>query len=279
MHAQGRVALITGAGSGIGREIARQLAKDHWQIGAIDVDEGDLGLLAEQLRRGGSNCRWAVADVTDAEALHRGIAALTHALGAVDLAIACAGVADETPGWHMETTAINKVIGINLIGVSNMLASVIPDMIRRRQGHVVAVSSMASYRGLPTQMAYCASKAGVNAFMESLRLDVKDCRIDVTTVCPGWTRTTQTQDYQASHLLSVEDTARQILWAIRRKKRFHAFPWHTVWQLRLLTLLPRQMQDWLLCQRLQKVRQTDFDASCNEVNRPSVTEKNASLDR
>ena len=128
-------------------------------------------------------------------------------LGPIDLLVACAGVAGETPAVGMNPAAISRIIAVNLVGVSNTIAAVLPGMLARRRGHVAAISSLASFRGLPGQMGYCASKAGLNALMQSLGLDVRRSGIHVTTVCPGHTRTPQaTCMYKDEHLWPVEAT-------------------------------------------------------------------------
>ena len=155
----------------------------------------------------------------------------------------------------MDADEIATEIQVNLIGVSNALAAVVPPMIERRRGHVVAISSLGALQPLPRMMAYCASKAGLNALMESLRLEVAKYGINVTTVCPGWTRTPQTEGrYRLDDLMPVEASAAHILWAIRKRKRFYAYPWPIVWQLRLMKLLPRRWQDWILCRRMAELR-------------------------
>jgi short-subunit dehydrogenase len=134
------------------------------------------------------------------------------------------------------------------------VAAVLPGMLQRRRGHVVAISSLAALQGLPRQMGYCASKAGLNALMECLRLDVKDHGIMVTTICPGWTRTPLTEGkYAERELMSVDETTEEILYAVAKRKAFHAFPWYLVWELRLISLLPTRLRDWLLLHRMGKL--------------------------
>ena len=190
---------------------------------------------------------WEAADVTDVGSLNGAVEKIGGRLGPIDLLVACAGVAGETPAVGMNPAAISRIIAVNLVGVSNTIAAVLPGMLARRRGHVAAISSLASFRGLPGQMGYCASKAGLNALMQSLGLDVRRSGIHVTTVCPGHTRTPQTTcKYRDEHLWPVEATAREVLRAIDRKKRFHAFPWVAVRQLRCMRVLPEWLQGWLL---------------------------------
>ena len=114
-------------------------------------------------------------------------------------------------------------------------------MRQRRRGHLVALSSVASFRGIPLMGGYCASKAGVNALCESLRAELRPLGIDVTTICPAWIRTPMTKDLRVprADIMTLERAADIILDAIRRKKAFVAFPRRMVWRLRLFVLPAR----------------------------------------
>jgi short-subunit dehydrogenase len=249
------VALVTGAGSGMGWQVSRTLARRGWRIAGVDRNAAALQELARDLAREQRAFAWGVADVTEAAPLREVVDHLTGRLGPIDLLVASAGVAGETPAVGLQAAAVAHLIGVNLIGVSNTIAAVLPGMLARRRGHIVAVSSLASFRSLPAQMGYCASKAGLNALMQSLWLDVKGHGIVVTTVCPGHTRTPQaTGMYRDEYLMPAEQAAAEILKAIDRRKRFHAFPWLAVRQLRLLRVLPARLQEWLVARRLRKIR-------------------------
>jgi NAD(P)-dependent dehydrogenase (short-subunit alcohol dehydrogenase family) len=250
-----RGALVTGAGSGIGRQLVIELAGRGWYLTGLDHDREGLKALEHELARRGHDFAWRAADVTDVGGLKEAMAKIGDTLGPVDLLIAGAGVAGETPAVDMDPAAIARIITVNLIGVSNTISAVLPGMLARRRGHIVAISSLASFRGLPGQMGYCASKAGLNALMQSLGLDVRHLGIHVTTVCPGHTRTPQaTCMYKDEYLRPVEETVRQILKAIDRRKWFHAFPWIAVRQLRMMRVLPEWLQGWLLQRALGKMK-------------------------
>src|SRR5262249_39253247 len=149
---------------------------------------------------------------------------------------------------------IETIVRVNLIGVSNSVAAVLPGMIERRRGHLVGISSLASYRGLPRMAGYCASKAGLNALLDALRVELKPCGIAVTTICPGWVRTAMTAnvDIPMPGILEVDDAAHRIVEAIHRRRPFFAFPRPSARQVRFLGLLPSRASDWLLA-RLRTV--------------------------
>jgi NAD(P)-dependent dehydrogenase (short-subunit alcohol dehydrogenase family) len=240
-----QVVLITGAGSGLGRQLAVNLAAASARIAAVDLAEEPLAKLAVELP---DRLAWAVADVTDRVALEKAVAQLHERLGPADLLIASAGVGLETSALAFRAEDIETVVRVNLLGVANSIGAVLPGMLERRRGHLVGISSLASYRGLPRMAGYCASKAGLNALLDGVRAEVKPFGIAVTTICPGWIRTPMTAnlDIAQPHLLEVDDAARRIVTAIRRRRVFLAFPPASAWRCRLLGLVPSGFSDWLM---------------------------------
>jgi NAD(P)-dependent dehydrogenase (short-subunit alcohol dehydrogenase family) len=238
-----RVALITGAASGLGRGLALALAQQGWRIAALDCHEAGLETLAAELTpaRGAI----AVADVTDAAAHAVAVRNLEDQLGPTELLIASAGIGMETSAHTLKADDIARVINVNLLGVVNSVAAVLPGMLQRRRGHLVALSSVASFRGLPRMLAYCASKSGLNAFMEGIRTETRGHGIDVTTICPSWIKTPMTAALgdRLPDILELDDAVGRILWAIGKKRAFYAFPWQTAWRLNLLRWLPWTWQD------------------------------------
>src|SRR5262249_32035390 len=134
-------------------------------------------------------------------------------------------------------------------GVAYAIDAVLPDMLARGSGQIVALSSLAGCRGMPFSAAYCASKAALSNYLESLRPSLRRRGIAVTTVLPGFVRT----PLMASALvkppmpmMEPETAARHILRAIRRQRRVHAFPWDTSLVLGLLRWLPAWLYDWCM---------------------------------
>ena len=243
-----KVALITGAGQGIGRALAVELAGKGVAIAAVDIWADGLRSLAQEFTVQNRRIAWRVADVTDAPALAGKVAELEAELGPIDLLIANAGIGAETSALDFDPAVFARIIDVNLVGVANSLAAVLPGMLERKQGHVVAISSVASYRGLPRMLAYCASKSGVNAIMEGVRAEVKGRGVIATTICPAWIRTAMTEqiDLPMENLLEPAAAARLIVRAIERRLPFYAFPPKMVWRLRLLRWLPPTWGDRLI---------------------------------
>jgi NAD(P)-dependent dehydrogenase (short-subunit alcohol dehydrogenase family) len=249
-----RVALITGAASGIGRQLALSLADEGARIAALDRQGEALDHLAAELK--GKPVACAVADVTDLVAMRAAVPQLETQLGPTDLLIASAGIGIETPAETFRAEDFTAQIQVNLIGVINTLDAVLAGMCQRKSGHVAVLSSMASYRGMPHMGGYCASKAGVNSLLDALRVELRPHGIAVTTICPAWIRTPLTTPLGLpdKDMMEVEDAVRLILGALRARKPFLAFPAGMAWQARLLRHTPQPISDWLTRQWARKMK-------------------------
>jgi short-subunit dehydrogenase len=206
-----------------------------------------LAALAAQVP--GKSFASAVADVTDLPGLRGAVNQLSERLGPIDLLIANAGIGIETSATNFHAEDIEAIIRVNLIGVANSIDAVLPGMLARRRGHLAALSSLASYRGLPKMAGYCASKAGVNALLDGLRVELKAQGIAVTTICPGWIRTPMTEKIDLPpmpDLMELEDAVQRIITAIRKRRPFYAFPRSSAFKVRLLRWLPSRLSDWLV---------------------------------
>jgi NAD(P)-dependent dehydrogenase (short-subunit alcohol dehydrogenase family) len=248
-----QVALVTGAASGIGRQLSLFLARDGARVAAIDTQQEGLEKLATEVA--GGRLAWAAGDVTNRESLGNAVAQVVRQLGSVDLVIANAGIGFENSALSFRAEDFEAHIRVNLIGVANTIEAVLSGMIERRKGHLVAISSLASYRGTPKMLGYCASKSGVNALMEGLRAELIDYSIAVTTICPGWIRTPLTAqvELEPSMIMELPEAAERILGAIRERRPFYAFPPWLVRRVRLLKWLPAKWSDWLTLKSVPKV--------------------------
>jgi NAD(P)-dependent dehydrogenase (short-subunit alcohol dehydrogenase family) len=246
-----RVALITGAALGIGRQFALQLAEAGASVAAVDLDAAGLDKLADELQ--GKPVATAVADVTDRPALLQAVAGLEQKLGPTDLLFANAGIGRETT-LPFAAEGVEAQVRVNLIGVANSIEAVLAGMIDRKRGHIVGLSSLASYHGLPRMYGYCASKAGLTAMLDGLRVELKPHGVRVTTVCPGWIRTRLTEKFAVPlpNMLEVDDAVRRILAAVAADRTFYAFPQATLNEVRLLRWLPTSWADWLVERRMRK---------------------------
>lgn len=244
-----QVAVITGASSGIGWELAKVLAGEGCKVGLVARRRDRLDQLAAEIRRAGGTVAVAVADVGDREQALRAIDAVGSELGEVDLLVANAGVGMPTHLEPINHADIEQMIRVNLMGVIYSLEAVLPAMLRRGRGHVAAVSSAAAFKGLPGESAYCASKAGVNSYLEGLRIQLRGRGIRVTTICPGFVRTpmTEVMDAAMPWCLEADDAARRIVRALKRKRKLYTFPWQMAVFMRLIRYLP----DWVIARAMR----------------------------
>ncbi|HST41966.1 MAG TPA: SDR family oxidoreductase [Conexibacter sp.] len=181
MSTTAQVALVTGAGSGIGRATALELHARGLRIAALDRDAAALEALVAELP-GTLPC---VADVTDAESVARAVETATAARGAIDVLANVAGVGStqtvvDTPPEVWET-----VFAVNVRGIFNTCRAVLPGMIERGGGVVVNAASIAGMVGLRNRAAYCASKGAVIALTRAMAIDHVGQGIRVNCVCPG----------------------------------------------------------------------------------------------
>lgn len=241
-----KVILLTGASSGIGEGLALALSKKGATLGLVARRENELRDLAERCEQAGGTARAFPCDVTDASAIQRAAEDLRSEFGHIDILIANAGIGgNNTETRALQPDAVKKVIDINLLGAVNSIHAVLPDMLKRGSGHLVAVSSLAGIRGLPKSAAYSASKAGMTALFESVRLDVQHKGVDVTIIHPGFIKTPLTagRHNKMPFLMELNDAIPLFIRAIEKKKKFAAFPWQLAGIVRLGKVFPTWIYD------------------------------------
>jgi short-subunit dehydrogenase len=245
-----QVAIITGASSGIGWALAKALAAEGCKVGLVARRQEKLQALTDEIRRAGGTAASAAADVGDRLPTLAAIRGLAAELGPVDLLIANAGVGMPTRLDPMNVADIEEMFRVNTLGVIYTIEAVLPDMLRRGRGHIAAVSSLAAYKGMPGESAYCASKAAINTYLDGLRIHVRDRGIAVTTVCPGFVRTPMTavNHFHMPWLLEAEEAARRILRALHRRRKVYNFPWQTS----VLMKLTRWLPDWVMARSMRE---------------------------
>ena len=245
-----RRVLVTGASSGIGREMARQLAGRRWRVAVTGRREAELRETARAVEQAGGRCLVLVGSVTEPLAVNRHYASIKEQWGGLDWAILNAGVGDSVSARSLRAETYRKVFSTNVIGVVNWLEAVLPGMIEAESGTVAGISSLAGWRGLPGAGAYSASKAALGTLLESTRVDLRGTGVSVVTVCPGFIRNgsgSAEDDAGKPFLLDLEDGARRILAGIERKKRIVHFPWQLSYLMKYVVHnLPGSSYDWLM---------------------------------
>ncbi|HOB51852.1 MAG TPA: SDR family NAD(P)-dependent oxidoreductase [Acidobacteriota bacterium] len=235
------VAWITGASSGIGRELARRLHREGYRL-ALTARRADAleALRAELEGPAGDRVLALPADVTRTEELAAAYGELRARWGVPDLAVANAGVHQGGRGAQLDWPNCRRVLDTNLLGTVHTVALTAPDMAARGSGTVVGIASLAGYRGLPGTGAYCAGKAGLIAFLESIRFELEPRGVRVVVVNPGFVRTPMTDqnDFPMPFLIDAPAAAEAIWRGLRRGRREIAFPVPFAWLVKLMRIIP-----------------------------------------
>jgi len=256
MKLNDRVAVLTGAAGGIGRALCHLLGRQGARLILIDRDTAGLESLAQELAAAGVRAAAATVDVTRRDELRQAIHSLASHLGPVDLLVACAGITGVTLLDDFDVEMIEAILGVNFLGVAYAIDAVLPEMLRRRRGQIVGVSSLAGCRGMPFSAGYSASKAALLRYLEGLRPALGRRGITVTTVCPGFVRTplmAGTPLKPPIRMLEPDQAARYILKAILRRRRYYCFPWGISLGVRLLEWLPAGLYDWTMARAARKI--------------------------
>jgi short-subunit dehydrogenase len=244
---QDKNVMITGASSGIGRGLAVELSRRCARVGLIARRADTLKEIVNEIEAANGKALAIPADVTNAESVGAAAERLRSEFGPIDLLIANAGVGATVDAAELKGSTVAGVINVNVLGAANSVSAVVPEMVKRGSGHLVVISSLAAYRGLPKSAAYCASKAAVSAFFESLRLDLQPRGIDVTIIHPGFIKTPLTagRHAQMPFLMELDDAVAKIISAIEKRKKSYAFPWQLASVVRAGMIMPNFMYDWI----------------------------------
>ena len=224
MHS-GRVALVTGAGSGVGRATALRLAREGMALGLLGRRREPLRALADELVATGQRAVVLPADVADEQAVAAAVAQVVAELGGIDVLVHGAGVGLYGAVERYRLADWERTFATNVTGLFLCARAVLPVLRARGGGAIVAISSGAGKRGMAGRAAYAASKSAVLGFMESLAEEVHDDGIKCSTVVPGSVLTEfgpQTvRDKRASgrRYLEPEDVAEAIAYLLGQPER------------------------------------------------------------
>ncbi len=246
-----QVAIITGASSGLGEGLAIALAGRGIRVGLLARRLDRLKNLEERINNSGGEAFAVACDVSqedDVKAAHREIASR---FGEVDLLIVNAGIALNMGRDILNPSMLEQIYRVNLFGPIYSIQEVLPGMLQRRKGHIVALSSLASFRGYPKLQGYSGSKSALNRELECLRNRVYKKGVHVTTICPGFIRTELTEKMPVNQpfLMELDPAVKMILSAIDKKKRRFLFPfpmslmtwWMSVLPDRIFDIIVRRM--------------------------------------
>ncbi|WP_342540313.1 3-ketoacyl-ACP reductase [Heyndrickxia sp. FSL K6-6286] len=182
---KGKVAIVTGAGKGIGKAIAIALAKEGVNVGLLARTEGTLKEVSNEIENLGVKAAYATVDVSSLAEVEKAIEKVTNELGKADILINNAGIGKFASVLDMDPEEWKKTIDVNLMGTYNVTRVVLPQLIEKNAGDIINISSTNGLNGAATSSAYSASKFGVIGFTESLAQEVRRNNIRVTALTPS----------------------------------------------------------------------------------------------
>jgi len=256
------VVLLTGAAQGIGRATARALAARGFRLSLLDRNREALETLKEEI--GASHpitMAAADVDVRDAGAMRQAIAELETQVGPTDVLVACAGVGTLSSAIDLDLDGFRLMLEVNVLGVAHSIEAVLPGMFARRRGHIVGISSVAGFRGMPWMPGYSASKAALTTYLEGLRPALKRRGVTITTVYPGFVRTgitVNTPFRRPVKMLEADEAAACLVRAVVRRPRDYTFPWATALGMGLLRRMPNRVFDWMMDRAGPNALTTEF---------------------
>lgn len=247
-------AILTGACGGLGRALAAELLAAGARVALVGLQRPVLEQLAATAP---GRCAIYTPDVADTQAMQAMAADWMARFGTPDLVLANAGVAGGFDTERADDLAVlRRMLEINLVGVATTFQPFLAPMKAAGRGTLVGVASVAGWRGMPGNGAYCASKGGLIRYLESLRAELRGTGLRVCTVSPGYLRTqlTAANRFAMPGLLEPDAAARALLGRAARGEEHIVLPRRMGWLSRALSLLPAPLHDRLLNTQPRKAR-------------------------
>jgi short-subunit dehydrogenase len=249
---------ITGASSGIGQGLAQRYAQAGFRLALVARRTAELQTWVDEQGWDGARCGVYLADVAVTESIVAAGLACMDRQGLPDVVIANAGISvgmDTAEREDLDVMA--RSFATNNTGLAATFHPFVAAMVARGSGTLVGIASVAAIRGLPGHGAYCASKAAVVAYCESLRGEMRPSGVKVVTLLPGYVDTPLTREnrYPMPFLLSAQTFADRAFTAIRAQTSYRVIPWQMGLVAKLLRLLPNALLDQALAGRARKHRQ------------------------
>ena len=255
---------ITGASSGIGQALAQRYALAGWRLALIARRTDEVQAWAQRQGLAAERCAVYAADLRDVDSIVAAGRRCIAEQGLPDVVIANAGISvGMDTAERDDLDVMRDTFAINNVGVAATFHPFIAGMRTRRSGTLVGVASVAAIRGLPGHAAYCASKAAVVAYCESLRGECRDAGVRVVTLLPGYVATPLTAGnrYPMPFLMPARTLADRAFRAIESGSSYRVIPWQMALVAKLLRLLPNRLFDRLCAGRGRKQRRTSSGAT------------------
>ena len=254
-----QLVFITGASSGIGQALALRFHQAGWRLGMVARRTSEVESWATANSIGTSSYKIYSADVSITDSIVAAGQACIQRQGLPDVVIANAGISiGMDTRMHEDLGVMALTFATNNIGLAATFHPFIEAMTQRGSGALVGIGSVAGIRGLPGHGAYCASKAAVIAYCESLRGELKASGVKVVTICPGYIDTplTQKNRYSMPFLMQPDAFADKAFAAIAQGASYRVIPWQMGVVAKLLRVLPNAVFDKALTGRARKPRST-----------------------
>jgi len=247
-----KVIWITGASSGIGKALAIKFAENGWVVAASARREN----LLKELQNINENILPYPLDVTNIEKCKSTAKNIIDQLGGIEISVFGTGMHDPKSEKKFNLEKIREIMEVNYFGTMNSINSVYGYYSDKKNGQISIISSVAGYRGLPAAGAYCASKAALTSFAESLNFDMKMKNVRVSLISPGFIKTPMTDqnDFPMPMIKSPEFAANEIYKGLTVKKTFEIhFPKAFTYFLKFLQILPSSLYFKLVARGMKKI--------------------------
>ena len=247
-----KVIWITGASSGIGKALAIKFSENGWIVAASARREN----LLKELQNINKNIYPYPLDVTDIKKCKLTAKSIIDNLNGIDICVFGTGMHDPKSEKQFNLDKIREIMEVNYFGTMNSINSIYDYFSEKKNGQISIISSVAGYRGLPAAGAYCASKAALTSFAESLNFDMLTKNVRVSLVSPGFIKTPMTDqnDFPMPMIKSPEFAANEIYKGLTNKKSFEIhFPKAFTYLMKFLQILPNSIYFKLLSKGMKKI--------------------------
>mgnify|MGYP001332061374 FL=1 len=247
-----KIIWITGASSGIGKALAIKFAEKGWTVAASARREN----LLEDLNKFNPNIYSFPLDVTEIENCKLIANKIIEKFGGIDICVFGTGMHDPKSEKRFNLNKIREIMEVNYFGTMNSINSIYEYFSEKKNGQISIISSVAGYRGLPAAGAYCASKAALTSYAESLNFDMKMKNVRVSLISPGFIKTPMTDqnDFPMPMIKSPEFAANEIFKGLTEKKSFEIhFPKAFTYFLKFLQILPSSIYFKLVSKGMKKI--------------------------
>jgi short-subunit dehydrogenase len=247
-----KIIWITGASSGIGKALAIKFAEKGWTVAASARREN----LLEDLNKFNPNIYSFPLDVTEIENCKLIANKIIEKFGGIDICVFGTGMHDPKSEKRFDLNKIREIMEVNYFGTMNSINSIYEYFSEKKNGQISIISSVAGYRGLPAAGAYCASKAALTSYAESLNFDMKMKNVRVSLISPGFIKTPMTDqnDFPMPMIKTPEFAANEIFKGLTEKKSFEIhFPKAFTYFLKFLQILPSSIYFKLVSKGMKKI--------------------------